>query len=59
LGIYILFVEVVVICAKEEVGRIRERNSSVEENGIVLEHPQDGLDICLDRISDMHRKYIC
>jgi hypothetical protein len=52
LGIYILFVEVVVICAKEEVGRIRERKSSVEENGIVLEHPQDGLDLCLDRIFD-------
>lgn len=59
MGISILFVEVVMICAKEEVGRIRERKSSVEENGIVLEHPQDGLDLWLDRILICNRKYIC
>lgn len=45
-----LVAEVVVICAKEEEGRIRDRKSRVEENGRFLEHAQDGLDRCLERI---------
>jgi hypothetical protein len=38
------------ICAKEEEGRIKYRKSRVEENGRVLEHAQDDLDRCLERI---------
>lgn len=50
LGICILVAEVVVICAKEEEGRIRDRRSRVEENGRFLEHAQEGLNRCLERI---------
>jgi hypothetical protein len=46
----------VVTCAKEEEGRIRERKRRVEENGRALEHAQDGLDRCLERILICKRK---
>lgn len=49
-------VEVAVIWAKEEEGRIIERKSRVEENGNVLKHAQDGLDRCLERIFDIQQK---
>jgi len=45
-----LVAEEVVICAKEEVGRINERKRRVEENGSVLEHAQDGLNRCRECI---------
>jgi len=46
----VLLGEVAVICAKDEVGRINDRKSSVEENGNDREHPQDGLDRRLESI---------
>ncbi len=51
-----LVAKVVVICAKEEAGRISERKRSVEENGSVLEHPQDGLECCLEGMLICTRK---
>jgi hypothetical protein len=48
----------VVTCAKEEEGRIRERKSRVEENGRALEHAQEGLDRCLERILICNRKEV-
>jgi hypothetical protein len=45
-----LVAEEAVIWAKEEVGRISERKRRVEENGSVLEHPQDGVNRCRECI---------
>jgi hypothetical protein len=58
-GMYVLLVEVAVIWAKEEEGRIIERKSRDEENWNVLAHAQDGLDRCLERIFDMQQDKIC
>jgi hypothetical protein len=55
-GMHVRLVEVAVIWAKEEEGRIIERKSRVEENGNVLAHAQDGLDRCLERIFDIQQK---
>jgi hypothetical protein len=50
--------EVAVIWAKEEVGRINERKRRVEENGSVLEHPQDGRNRCRECILICNQKRV-
>jgi hypothetical protein len=54
-----LVAEVVVIWAKEEVGRISDRKRSVEENDCsLLEHPQGGPGRCLERMLICGQKII-